>query len=816
MSPNNLQKALLFCGFCLSLTACKTAEERAEVYFASSREFIEVGDFDRAVVELRNVFELMPNHVEARRTMASIMLEQGHTPDAYVQYTRLVEQEPGDLAARTMLAELAFDGGNWKEFERHGTIAVNLAPDTPRGQAIEIALKYQKAIEDRDSVEIEVLIQRANTLLTEIKKNTLLQQIIIDYLVRSGEQKAALDQLRNVIAERPNDRRFYDQRLILLRQIGDSTAIETHLRDIVSQFQEDLEAKSDLLRHLTAQGDLDRAEDFLRSISDPADPDPVLFLNLVNFLNEFHGPDAARQEIDKALDVNPEPDRLRLIRAGLDFNDGYREKAITDLQEIINRREPSELTDEAKIILSRLLTSTGDPSGAERLVSEVLKANPNNIAALKIKAAKQIETDDPEGAVESLRGVLNAMPDDVEALNLMAEAYARIGSQDLVHDYLAQSVIVSNHAAEPSLRYARLLIADKNYLSAKEILIQALHQAPGDPTILWLLGSIFIATEDLDRAAMAADQLRQIGSEDSVSAANQLQVQIMARQAGADGALSFLEELAHAEDAGMSEKVALLRARLSSGETTEALGIAEKLLAADPENPQLRFLLANTKAATGELGAAELELQKLIKDDPTQVGVWLQLYRLVQVSKGSEASSAVLAAALDEVPDAPMLLWAQANELEQAGDIDAAIKIYDDLYSSNSASAIFANNLASILATHKNDEVSLQRAWAIARRLHGSDAPAFQDTYGWLAFRRGDPETALTYLEKAAVGLPQNAIVQYHLAEVYNSLGRPEEALATYKRALQVSGDNNPSNQMQRAHEAMTELQAVLESSNGE
>ena len=78
---------------------------------------------------------------------------------------------------------------------------------------------------------------------------------------------------------------------------------------------------------------------------------------------------------------------------------------------------------------------------------------------------------------------------------------------------------------------------------------------------------------------------------------------------------------------------------------------------------------------------------------------------------------------------------------------------------------MIANNLASLLASNRADPASLERAFAIARRLRGSDVPQFQDTYGWILHLRGDPAQALDYLAPAAAALPGNALVQFHLAE---------------------------------------------------
>ena len=76
----------------------------------------------------------------------------------------------------------------------------------------------------------------------------------------------------------------------------------------------------------------------------------------------------------------------------------------------------------------------------------------------------------------------------------------------------------------------------------------------------------------------------------------------------------------------------------------------------------------------------------------------------------------------------------------------------------------------------------------IARRLRNADVPAFQDTYGWILFRNGAVEDAVTYLEPAAAGLPQDARVQFHLAQAYDATGRPDQALAQMRKALEASG----------------------------
>jgi tetratricopeptide (TPR) repeat protein len=113
-----------------------------------------------------------------------------------------------------------------------------------------------------------------------------------------------------------------------------------------------------------------------------------------------------------------------------------------------------------------------------------------------------------------------------------------------------------------------------------------------------------------------------------------------------------------------------------------------------------------------------------------------------------------------------------------------------------------ANNLASLISTYREDQESLERAYTIARRLRGSDVPPFQDTYGWIAYRRGEYEEALAHLEPAAAALPEDPLVQYHLGMTYLALGRGEEALEFSCAArCELAGPDDPRPQFEIARD---------------
>jgi tetratricopeptide (TPR) repeat protein len=114
------------------------------------------------------------------------------------------------------------------------------------------------------------------------------------------------------------------------------------------------------------------------------------------------------------------------------------------------------------------------------------------------------------------------------------------------------------------------------------------------------------------------------------------------------------------------------------------------------------------------------------------------------------------------------------------------------MYEQDSSAPIVANNYASLLSSLRDDDASIAKAYSVARRLQGVDVPAFQDTYGWIAYLRGEHETAVEYLEPAAAALAEDPSVQYHLGMAYAAAGRTDEAKAALQRAIDLGEDGSP------------------------
>ncbi len=782
----------------LALAACDSAEDRAEAHFESSVALIESGDVERGLVELRNVLTLNEFHVEGRKLYARTLREAGNIAESYQQYRRLVETTPDDLESRLALAEMAISAQNWDEAERHGAVLIQANAELEGTEVVDLTLRFRTAVLDEDNSAVRELTREALALVAKYPDDVTLRQVIVEGLVRDGDYAGAIEQLDVAIELAPDERRFYMAKARALAQLQDAQGLEDFLRETVTRFPEDTDSKLALIRLYSSQGKSGEAADFLRELAESTGKDSDV-VTLIAFLRQTEGNDAALTEIESRLATTETPDFLNALRSAIYFETNRRDEAISLMQSIVDGAEPSEQNDRFKVSLAKMLLAEGNEVGARQIVEEVLSHDNAQTDALKMSARWAIEDDRPEAAIQQLRIALDQEPDDAEAMTLMAEAHTRMGDVELAQDLLSLAVEASGNAPEESIRFAQLLISEERFRPAEDVLISALRNDPGNLRILVMLGDVYVETEDWGRATQVEATLRRQETTPAIRAADRLRLQILTQREGRDQAVAFLESLAEDDDTADAAKLGLIRARLADGDTTAAIALAEELKAERPDNVRVGFIVGNTYLAAREYEQAEAAFRAIVDENPRAEQAWIQLSRALSAQGRLDDARATVDEALAAAPDAPNILWAKASFLERANDIDGAIEIYEALYERNSNSLVVANNLASLLATYREDQESLDRAFAVGRRLRGTTVPPFQDTYGWLLYRTGDYDEALKYLVPAARSLSNDPIVQYHLAMTYLALERNEDALSSFERAVEIAGENDPRPQIERA-----------------
>nr|WP_272911717.1 tetratricopeptide repeat protein [Loktanella sp. M215] len=528
------------------------------------------------------------------------------------------------------------------------------------------------------------------------------------------------------------------------------------------------------------------------------------------------GPDAARAELTTLRDANAGTLNGRVYAgtlAALDFDTGQTQSGIDQMRAALTDAEPGEKTRQLQIMLARMLDATGDRAGAETLVKQILAEDASNVEALKLQASWLISDDKVGEAIVALRTALNQNPQDSQTLTLMAQAHQRDGDMALAGERLATAVQVSNAAPAESLRYASFLAGRDQTTAAIAVLEDTRRQAPGNADVLINLAQLYTENRDWALAQKAIDDLRKIDVPAAQTAAPLLQAAILQGQNRTDDSLAILETqvdptTVSTDQSGARAVALILQTRIRSGKIAEARNYLDSLMTASPDDANLKMLDASLASLEGDTAGAEAKYSDLVQLFPQSELPARFLAGLLMADGRDDAAADVINTALATVTDPSQLLLLKAAMLEKAGDIDAAIAVHEDMYAKNSSNVVIANNLASMISSYRDDDESLARAETIARRLRDTTVPAFADTYGWIAYRRGNFDEALTYLVPAATGLPNDPLVQVHLGLAYAAKGQTEQAREALTRGLDMAAGNTLP-QFQTARETLATLPAA-------
>ena len=119
-------------------------------------------------------------------------------------------------------------------------------------------------------------------------------------------------------------------------------------------------------------------------------------------------------------------------------------------------------------------------------------------------------------------------------------------------------------------------------------------------------------------------------------------------------------------------------------------------------------------------------------------------------------------------------------------DFPKARDAYEKLLSINPNFVPALNNLAYLYTERLND---LDKAYELARKardLQGEDA-AIGDTFGWVLYKRGDYQQALTILQESAEKAADNPEIQFHLGMTAYMMGQTDLAKVALKKAAERS-----------------------------
>ncbi len=182
-----------------------------------------------------------------------------------------------------------------------------------------------------------------------------------------------------------------------------------------------------------------------------------------------------------------------------------------------------------------------------------------------------------------------------------------------------------------------------------------------------------------------------------------------------------------------------------------------------PQNGAALVALGNALLQKGDFAGALPVFQSAIRVLPPQSGEGFYGAGVAYLGQKKPATARIqFEQALKRDPRSVAALLQLAGLEQVKTDKSAAIALYERVLADVPNSAVALNNLANFYA---DDGKNLFRALEMARRAATQNPQngSIIDTLGWVCFRLGYKEEALTYLRRAAELEPQNQNIAAHL-----------------------------------------------------
>jgi Tfp pilus assembly protein PilF len=116
-------------------------------------------------------------------------------------------------------------------------------------------------------------------------------------------------------------------------------------------------------------------------------------------------------------------------------------------------------------------------------------------------------------------------------------------------------------------------------------------------------------------------------------------------------------------------------------------------------------------------------------------------------------------------------------------DIPKAQQAFEKVLVLSPRSALAANNLAWLYSEYGGDQEKALQLAQTAKEAAPSD-PRISDTLGWILYKRGVYQRAVSLLKEAAAGLPDNPAIQYRLGLTSLKVGDQDGARQALTAAL--------------------------------
>ena len=745
---------------------------------------------DRAVI-------LAPEDASAWYVRAEISRAARRLPEAVVFYDKVIEFDPNSLIARLGRAASLIDLERYPAALKDVEFVQSLVPRHPQ------ALYFQALllVRQNDLTQAQMVLQEAAASVRsggagsfERNPSVLLLAGVIDY-AREDFVDAA-NHLERFIELRPDNLGARKLMASVLLRLGQPAAAIELLRPVASNEPNDPEIHSTLgLAYLRNQQPADAIVMFERVLRlTPGNAEVRTRLGLSRIAQGQT--EAAIRELQAAMSSDLSVTEAGIVLAVLHLQNGRFEQAL-DTAETLIEREPSNPF--AHNLAGGAQLALGDVGAARASFGQALTADSDYQPAQLNLARLEVQLGNTEQARALYRAMLDQNDGDTDAMIELSRLAETEGNLLDATRWLERARLAAPELIPPQAHLIDLYVRAGNTEAATYVGYELIERFPSDTRILSATARAELAAGESDKAGRLLRTASE-GGRSSLSDLTQLAtLQLRARDN--DGARASLERALEADPTFAPAHVTMVEVDVRAGRFDAALRRSERLRIIQPgsfigDMSRGDVLMRMGRYADAvEAFAAALRLER-------NAELLVRFYRARRAAGNGAAAVPALEAWVAGHAQDRAVRQVLASAYTDAGRLPTAIALYEQLLRETPEDAVVLNNLAALYQKHGDP-----RALSHARRAYdlAPDEAATLDTLAWILVQQDDAASALPLLREAFARAPHEPQVRYHIAAALRLLGRTDEARQELEAALSSAA----------AFEGADEARAMLRALSG-